>query len=204
MNQIEEEGSRLAPLITWINAVLPNFNLPLEISEEELRACLRDGSVLCTILDKLVPGSLEGSGSSNEPMSVERFLVALDELGLSGFELSDLEQGSMVPVLQCLQNLKAHFVYNAARENIRGCSRKRWDQPVLTSFEETDSRLKDASNFQSAVDGYVESDGIASLDHLGFKSNELLKLKQGLRVDISDAKLNELLTSNNLDSVSTQ
>lgn len=66
-------------------------------------------------------------------------------------------QGSMVPVLQCLQNLKAHFVYNAARENIRGCSRKRWDQPVLTSFEETDSRLKDASNFQSAVDGYVES-----------------------------------------------
>lgn len=55
-------GSRLAPLITWVNAVLPNFNLPLEISEEELRACLRDGSVLCTILDKLVPGSLEVVG----------------------------------------------------------------------------------------------------------------------------------------------
>jgi kinesin family member C2/C3 len=35
---------------------------------------------------------LQGSGSSNELMSVERFLVALDELGLSGFELSDLEQ----------------------------------------------------------------------------------------------------------------
>jgi hypothetical protein len=52
-------GIPLAPLITWINVVLPNFNLPLEISEEELRACLRDVSVLCTILDKLVPGSLE-------------------------------------------------------------------------------------------------------------------------------------------------
>ncbi|KAI5399406.1 hypothetical protein KIW84_064673 [Lathyrus oleraceus] len=37
----------------------------------------------------------------------------LDELGLPGFELSDLEQGSVVPVLQCLENLKAHFVYNA-------------------------------------------------------------------------------------------
>jgi hypothetical protein len=46
---------------------------------------------------------------------------------------------------------------------------------------------------------FLYPDGIASLDHLGFKSNELLKLKQGLRVDISDAKLNELLTSNNLD-----
>jgi hypothetical protein len=57
-------GIPLTPLITWINAVLPNFNMPLEISEEELRACLRDGSVLCTILDKLVPGSLEVVGIS--------------------------------------------------------------------------------------------------------------------------------------------
>jgi hypothetical protein len=55
-------GSRLALLIEWINAVLPNFNLPLETSEEELRECLRDGSVLCSILDKLVPGSLEVVG----------------------------------------------------------------------------------------------------------------------------------------------
>jgi hypothetical protein len=54
-------GIPLAPLITWINVVLPNFNLP-EISEEELRACLRDRSVLCTILDKLVAGSLEVVG----------------------------------------------------------------------------------------------------------------------------------------------
>ncbi|GAU19444.1 hypothetical protein TSUD_76880, partial [Trifolium subterraneum] len=156
VNRIEE-GNRLVLLIEWINAVLPNFNLPLEISEEELRECLRDGSVLCSILDKLVPGSLEGSGSLDEPVGVERFLVALDELGLSGFEMSDLEQGSMVPVLQCLENLKAHFVYNAVRENIRGCSRKRWDQPNLTSLEETDSCLKDASNFQHAVDGSVVS-----------------------------------------------
>ncbi|WJX53950.1 hypothetical protein P8452_39889 [Trifolium repens] len=203
VNQVEE-GSRLALLIEWINAVLPNFNLPLETSEEELRECLRDGSVLCSILDKLVPGSLEGSSSLDEPVDVERFLVALDELGLSGFEISDLEQGSMVPVLQCLENLKAHFVYNAVRENIRGCSRKRWDQPSLTPLEETDSCLKDASNFQHAVDGSVVSDGIASIDNIGFKSNELLQLKQGLHMDLSDAKLNELLKSNNLDSVSTR
>ncbi|PNY05869.1 kinesin-4-like protein, partial [Trifolium pratense] len=198
LNQIEE-GDRLALLIEWINAVLPNFNLPLETSEEELRDCLSDGSVLCSILDKLVPGSLEGSGSLDELVGVERFLVALDELGLSGFEMSDLEQGSMLPVLQCLENLKSHFVYNAVRENIRGCSRKRWDQPNLTSPEETDSCLKDASNFQHAVDGSVVSDGIASIDHIGFKSNELLQLKQGLHMDLSDAKLNELLKSNNLD-----
>ncbi|KAG5024267.1 hypothetical protein JHK86_020181 [Glycine max] len=197
-------SQQLVSLVKWINAVLPNFNLPLDTSEEELRAWLRDGSVLCSILDNLVPGSVKGSGSLNELIGVKRFLVALDELGLSGFELSDLEQGSMVPVLQCLETLKTHFAYNAARENIQSCSRKRWDQSNLTSFEESDSCLKDASKLQHAVDGSVVSDEITSVDHTGIKSNELFQLKQGLLADFSDAKLNEVLKSNNLDSVSTQ
>lgn len=63
----------------------------------------------------------------------------------------------MVPVLQCLENLKAHFVYNAARENVQSYSRKRWEQPDLTSQAETDSCLKDASNFQHGVDGSAVS-----------------------------------------------
>ena len=49
-------SQQLVSLVKWINAVLPNFNLPLDTSEEELRAWLRDGSVLCSILDNLVPG----------------------------------------------------------------------------------------------------------------------------------------------------
>lgn len=42
-------------------------------------------------------------------------------------------------------------------------------------------------------------DGIASVDHIGLKSNELSQLKRGLHVDLSDAKLMELLKSNGLD-----
>ncbi|KAL5188785.1 Kinesin-like protein KIN-14J [Glycine soja] len=197
-------SQQLVSLVKWINAVLPNFNLPLDTTEEELRARLRDGSVLCSILDNLVPGSVKGSGSLNELIGVKRFLVALDELGLSGFELSDLEQGSMVPVLQCLETLKTHFAYNTAQENIQSGSRKRWDQSNLTFFEESDSCLKDASKLQHAVDGSVVSDEITSIDHIGIKSNELFQLKQGLLADFSDAKLNEVFKSNNLDSVSTQ
>ena len=49
-------SQQLVSLVKWINAVLPNFNLPLDTTEEELRARLRDGSVLCSILDNLVPG----------------------------------------------------------------------------------------------------------------------------------------------------
>ncbi|XP_029127714.1 kinesin-like protein KIN-14J [Cajanus cajan] len=204
VNGFPQSGSQLVPLLKWINAVLPNFNLPLDTSEEELRACLRDGAVLCSILDNLVPGLVKGSGSLNELIGVKKFLAALDELGLSGFELSDLEQGSMVPVLQCLETLKTHFAYNAARENNQSCSRKRWDQSNQTFLQETDSCLKDASKLHHAVDGSVVLDGIASVDHTGIKSNELFQSKQGLHVNFSDAKLNEVLKSKNLDSLSTR
>ncbi|KAL2342754.1 hypothetical protein Fmac_004039 [Flemingia macrophylla] len=204
VNGFHQSGGQVAPLVKWINAVLPNFNLSLDTSEEELRAWLRDGSVLCSILDNLVPGSVKGSDSLNELIGVKKFLAALDELGLSGFELSDLEQGSLVPVLQCLETLKTHFAYNTARENNQSFSRKRWDQSNLSSLQETDSCLKDASKLHHAVDGSALSDGNASKDHTGIKSNELLQLKQGLRVDFSDVKLNEVLKSNNLDSVSTR
>ena len=46
---------------------------------------------------------------------------------------------------------------------------------------------------------FLSPGGIASIGHGGLKSNELFQLKRGLLVDLSDAKLMELLKSNNLD-----
>lgn len=45
-------------LVEWLNETLPYLNLPWEASEDELRACLRDGSVLCSLLNQLSPGSM--------------------------------------------------------------------------------------------------------------------------------------------------
>lgn len=42
--------------------MLPHLRLPLGASVEELRACLIDGTVLCTILNKLCPGCIEMVG----------------------------------------------------------------------------------------------------------------------------------------------
>ncbi|BBH03365.1 P-loop nucleoside triphosphate hydrolases superfamily protein with Calponin Homology domain [Prunus dulcis] len=62
--------------------------LPLDASEEELRACLIDGTVLCRILNKLCPGSVEMGGSSDPGFAnITRFLAAVDELGFPRFEL---------------------------------------------------------------------------------------------------------------------
>lgn len=43
----------------WLNDMLPHLSLPLEASEEELRECLSDGTVLCSILNKLSPGLVD-------------------------------------------------------------------------------------------------------------------------------------------------
>lgn len=48
----------------WLNGILPYLSLPLEASEEDLRACLIDGTVLCGILNRLSPGSIEMVGLS--------------------------------------------------------------------------------------------------------------------------------------------
>ena len=43
----------------WLNGMLPYLSLPSEASEEDLRACLVDGTVLCGILSRLNPGFIE-------------------------------------------------------------------------------------------------------------------------------------------------
>ncbi|KAG7611439.1 Kinesin motor domain [Arabidopsis suecica] len=82
-------------LVEWLNETLPYLNLPWEASEEELRACLVDGTVLCNLLNQLSPGSMR-MGGSFEPgcVNIERFLAAMDEMTLPRFEVSDLEQNT--------------------------------------------------------------------------------------------------------------
>ena len=49
----------------WLNFMLPHLRLSTEASSEELRACFVDGIVLCSILNKLCPGSVEMVGSAS-------------------------------------------------------------------------------------------------------------------------------------------
>ncbi|KAE8719740.1 Kinesin-4 [Hibiscus syriacus] len=102
-------------VIEWINSILPGFNLTTEASDEELRARLIDGTVLCRILNTIKPNSLNEGGflensSVLQSENVKRFSAAMDEMGIPRFELSDLEKGSMKTVVNCLLALKIHSV----------------------------------------------------------------------------------------------
>lgn len=110
-NNEEVEAKQRTALVQWLNSVLANLSLPTEASEEELRACLIDGTVLFRILSKLKPGSVNEGENSLESCSekIKRFLKAIDEMGLPKFEISDLEKGSMKPVIECLSLLRVQF-----------------------------------------------------------------------------------------------
>ena len=49
----------LSDMIEWLNGQLPNLNVSVGSSLEDLRVCLLDGTVLCQILNRLYPGAVE-------------------------------------------------------------------------------------------------------------------------------------------------
>jgi kinesin family protein C2/C3 len=51
-----EAADRRAELLDWLNGLLPDFDVPIDSSEEELRKQLYDGTVLFSVLNILIPG----------------------------------------------------------------------------------------------------------------------------------------------------
>ncbi|KAJ9173615.1 hypothetical protein P3X46_016732 [Hevea brasiliensis] len=210
LNVKEKEGpegmvdGNIQSLVEWLNCMIPHLNLPLEASEEELRACLIDGTVLCSILNKLNPGLVEMRGNTEPgPEKIKKFLAAMDEMGLPRFVLADIQQGYMVPVLQCLGTLKAHFEYNGGKESLRNHSRKLWNL-LLTNTKGMRQQSEGLAG-SKGVHRSVISEPFPTLPHdAGHKFSEELPLKQGFYADLSDSDILDLMKSNGLDDASTR
>ncbi|PON62876.1 Kinesin-like protein [Parasponia andersonii] len=192
------QGNQKSSLVEWLNYMLPHLSLPTEASTEELRACLIDGTVLCSILNKLCPGSFEMAPSSDP-------------------------DGSLVPVLHCLSTLRAAFDYSAGEDKNEIHTRKKWDLSEVESIKGIDCSQGDLltygqydthnermlrnlsdSNLQLGLRNPVISEPSAAFtDQIGQKFREVL-LKQGCYADLSDAKILEVINLYNFDNTSTQ
>ncbi|KAM6587845.1 hypothetical protein CsatA_010450 [Cannabis sativa] len=218
------QGYQKSSLLEWINYLLPHLSLPIEASTEELRASLIDGTVLCSILTKLCPGSLEMVPNSYPDVTnVKRFLAAVEELGLPSFQIVDLEQGSLVPVLQCLSTLRAAFDYGAGEDKNGFHTRKRWDSSEVESINGFNGLREDLSAYgqyathkeemlrnlvgsglQSGSQDSVTSDLSATFTHQTAQKLHELLFKQGCYADLTDAKILEIINSYSFDNTSTQ
>ncbi|MBA0747103.1 hypothetical protein Gogos_009566, partial [Gossypium gossypioides] len=105
--------------------------LPKEPSEEEFCLALRNGLILCNVLNKVNPGavlkivenpiipdqSTEGAAQSAIQYfeNMRNFLVAVKDMQLLTFEASDVEKGgSMTKVVDCILCLKGYYEWKQA------------------------------------------------------------------------------------------
>uniref|UniRef100_A0A0A9FXK8 Kinesin motor domain-containing protein n=1 Tax=Arundo donax TaxID=35708 RepID=A0A0A9FXK8_ARUDO len=123
----EEAAIRRHDAASWLQrtvGVVCARDLPEEPSEEEFQLGLRNGIDLCNALNKVQPGAIpkvvgvpsdsvipaDGSALCAYQYfeNLRNFLVAVEDLGLPTFEVSDLEKGGKsVRVADCILALKS-------------------------------------------------------------------------------------------------
>nr|XP_029120262.1 kinesin-like protein KIN-14C isoform X2 [Elaeis guineensis] len=224
-----EAAKKRADVVVWLNSLFPDLNMTKESSEEELRARLFDGAVLCRILNRMNPSLLSPRGvyvSSEQRLTdVKKFLLAMDEMGLPTFKVTDLEQGSISAVVECLLYLRDHINSEPGEDGIHDVGkpgsqlRKRWRLPEgdwAAAFGNHIQRGQNSmvfgeggrsfaeSKLQHVWESPVISDPSTALSHqVGDKFHEVFQLKHGHYSDHSTAKISEMMKSNSLENAPT-
>ncbi|CAL9095553.1 unnamed protein product [Musa acuminata var. zebrina] len=182
-------GKNLSDVIRWLNSLFLDFNAPEDASDEELRARLLDGTVLCRILGRINPFFSESPRGTYDPsekrlITIKKFISVVDELCLPSFRIVDLEQGSISAVVECLLSIRDHLNLDSMEDGHPDLDksaiqlRKRWKLP--------------------------EESSAALLHHVGHNFHEVFQLRQGRYSDLSAAKISEMLKSNCLDNAPTR
>ncbi|KAL6845836.1 hypothetical protein ACP4OV_024411 [Aristida adscensionis] len=127
LRKAEEAAARRCEAARWLRQMEPAAaeSLPERPSEEEFCAALRNGLVLCNVLNRVNPGAVpkvvenptvtvqtfDGPAQSAIQYfeNMRNFLVAVSAMNLLTFETSDIEKGgSSMKVVDCILCLKGY------------------------------------------------------------------------------------------------
>ncbi|GJN14976.1 hypothetical protein PR202_gb01859 [Eleusine coracana subsp. coracana] len=214
-NSKKLRANRRAEVIRWLGALFPEFSLPLDSSDEELRELLSDGTVLCHVVNTLIPGVLEGSwggyASSDERSgNVKKFLSVVADMGLPGFSVKDLDEGSMSSVVECLLVLRdsvdPRLGDGTQLDITKSPSRKQWGVPeterpqLPAATQGRRSPGEDRRNGVPDPKGQHKTSVFSdSYDPTGQKFREVFQLRRGSYSDLPAAKISEMMHSSSLD-----
>ncbi|XP_029128147.1 kinesin-like protein KIN-14D isoform X4 [Cajanus cajan] len=214
----EVEAKHRLLLVHWLTSLVPSLYFPINVTDGELRACLSNGTVLCQILNKLRPGTVNvvsepDNSLPSQSENVKSFLKAMDGMGVPRFEISDLEKGSMKAVVDCLLTLRAKSLRNALGDNISVTNSNTVSPRVnippnfhhSPSFSGDQKKSLAGSKLQRVMSTPVMAESPASLiHHVGHKFHEVFQLKPGSYADLPAAKISEMMTSDSLDILMIQ
>ncbi|CAA7408126.1 unnamed protein product [Spirodela intermedia] len=123
----EEAGLRRYRAAGWLESMVGPLEIPPQPSEAEFVSRLRNGLVLCNLINKIQPGAVPRVINNHSHRltleaqpppayqyfeNIRNFLVAVGELKLPAFEASDLERdtlesGSTSKIVDCILSLKS-------------------------------------------------------------------------------------------------
>ncbi|ONK66404.1 uncharacterized protein A4U43_C06F7490 [Asparagus officinalis] len=227
-----EAAKKRSDVVEWLNYLFPDFNLPLEASDEELRALLLDGFVFFGILGRINPaysGEIQGGEFVPEKRSdyIRGFASAVDQMGLPCFKILDLEQGSMSSVVMCLLSVRDHIISSNGNDGIQKSLVKSWNRPSdswrsleadnlegvdirqdeQTNGDQNSSRVEDETNqndWQLKFQLSMLKPTTPLSSNAVDKFHEVFQLKQGRYSDLPASKISEMMKSNSFESAPTQ
>ncbi|XP_039800202.1 kinesin-like protein KIN-14K [Panicum virgatum] len=207
-------ANRRAELVKWLNALLPEVNLPSDSSDEELRELLGDGVVLCRIANTLIPGVLEGSWGGYASLdqrsgNVKKFLSVVADMGLPGFSVTELDEGPMSSVVECLLVLRdsvdPRLGDDSPPDVAKTPLRKQWGVPEMDRPQVPGAALGKRSPGEDMRNGVPESKAHQKTSVFsGQKFREVFQLKRGSYSDLPASKISEMMHSSSLDNAPTQ
>ncbi|KAL1545996.1 Kinesin-like protein KIN-14I, variant 2 [Salvia divinorum] len=200
----QEASLRRYEAAGWVRkmvGVVLGKDLPAEPSEEDFRIGLRSGIILCTLLNKVQPASVpkvveapvdtviipDGTALTAFQYfeNVRNFLVAIQEMGIPTFEVSDLEQGGKSSrIVNCIVALKSYHEWKQSGGNgvwkFSGNPR-----PCSTAVAKPHHTRRNSDLFLNFLSRNSSSAGDASPD-------------SSITDDISSADLTEMCASSSL------
>ncbi|XP_016494624.2 kinesin-like protein KIN-14L [Nicotiana tabacum] len=148
----EEAALRRYQATHWLECFVGPLGISSQPSEREFVSCLRNGLVLCNLINKVRPGSVPKVVENHMPShsimwdsqplpayqyfeNIRNFLVAVEDLKLPAFEASvferdNIEAGSLTKVVDCILELKAYHEWKQMTGGV-GCY-KPLRSPLLT------------------------------------------------------------------------
>ncbi|XP_038904817.1 kinesin-like protein KIN-14P isoform X3 [Benincasa hispida] len=218
---VDRNAKQILILAAWLRSIFPGLNLPINASDEDLKACLLDANVLSQILNKLrKPGSAKEGGYvihnlASRAEKITRFLAAIADMGIVKLDSTDIEDGSMDSVYNCLWSIRARFMSNDMGDKPLGCKSPakseniRFDTSLHDPFSpmsgEERRKVLFESKFLRTLSSPIMSEPLGGSNHqVGHKFHEVFQLKQGRYADLPAAKISEMMKSNSLDNAPTQ
>ncbi|CAO2037787.1 unnamed protein product [Urochloa humidicola] len=190
-----DPSRRRADAVGWLRSLFPEVPLPPppQATDDDLRAALANGRLLCALLRRLLPGALLDDASSD---NLGRFRAAVERMGVPTFSAYDLERGELSAVVTCILALKDRFASRIGEDNR--------SSPFLTRSDSEGGRRNAEAKLQRVLSTPIMSEPYSpSFGADAYSPSRVFQPRQGYS-DLPGCKISDLMKSSSLENAPTQ